>query len=323
MRKADIEAWALRVIDRAVNKQPNEDASVELKSDWPTDYYKTARQIAAHANAARGESILWLMGVDQKKGVTGADSLELANWWPGVRTHFDELYPTMQADLNIPWQGLTVVALLFETDRAPFLIRIPQHGSRDGPAASLEVPWREGTNTRSAKRSDLLRLLVPLQRSPSFEALRGTLISRKLLDASTKPIALDWQANLTLYVSPRAENRVVIPFHKCGGTLDIAGALPAKSFDLMQLHPPLSMSSGGFRLLSETINSTPHELIINGPGMLELFCKVQTPLTEGVDKEAMISVSLWPVDAERPVSISVTLQHRPDGKADYGPWVFP
>ena len=67
MRNHEIEAWALGIIDRVIQKQPIEDDRVELKAEWP-DALKAARRIAGHANAARGEPILWLIGVDEKAG---------------------------------------------------------------------------------------------------------------------------------------------------------------------------------------------------------------------------------------------------------------
>ena len=63
MNSRQIESWALRVIDCVKRGQPNEDFLVELKRDW-IDEAKAARRIAGHANAARGENILWLIGFD-------------------------------------------------------------------------------------------------------------------------------------------------------------------------------------------------------------------------------------------------------------------
>lgn len=69
MRMNDIENWALKIIDRVQSSQPVEDSRVELKAQWPVELNKAARQIAGHANAAHGESILWLIGIDEKEGV--------------------------------------------------------------------------------------------------------------------------------------------------------------------------------------------------------------------------------------------------------------
>lgn len=63
MRQSDIEYWALSIIDRVKSKQPIEDSRVELKASWP-DPKKAARRLAGHANAARGEPILWLVGIN-------------------------------------------------------------------------------------------------------------------------------------------------------------------------------------------------------------------------------------------------------------------
>src|SRR3712207_5876612 len=111
MRKHQIENWALSVIERVESGEPNEDFRVELKSQW-LDPQKAARQIAGHANGARGENILWLIGVDQKKGVIGADHMELADWYAKVKAQFDDLAPQL-IDLNVPVKGKTVVALFF------------------------------------------------------------------------------------------------------------------------------------------------------------------------------------------------------------------
>jgi hypothetical protein len=49
---------------------------------------------------------------------------------------------------------------LFEVTRRPYVVRNPQAGA----AVSLEVPWREGNATRSARRSELLTVF----HQPSF-----------------------------------------------------------------------------------------------------------------------------------------------------------
>lgn len=104
MNSLQIESWALRVIDCVNASQSNEDFRVELKRELP-EPNKIARRIAGHANAARGEPILWLIGVDQKDGVVGADDKDLANWYPAVKSQFDEIAPAL-TDLNVPVQQL-------------------------------------------------------------------------------------------------------------------------------------------------------------------------------------------------------------------------
>src|SRR5438128_776611 len=127
MLKHQLESWTLNVLERVAVRDPVEDSRVELKREWPTPV-EAARRIAGHANAARGEPILWLIGVDEKAGlVAGADPSNLANWFSAVTSQFDEIAPGLQ-ELAIPYRGVTVVALLFETDRPPFLTKNPTGG---------------------------------------------------------------------------------------------------------------------------------------------------------------------------------------------------
>jgi hypothetical protein len=49
------------------------------------------------------------------------------------------------------------VALLFDTSKVPYVVKVPN-------SDRLEVPWREGTRTRSATRFELLRIFSLLQK---------------------------------------------------------------------------------------------------------------------------------------------------------------
>jgi hypothetical protein len=157
MTTNEIEAWALRVIEGVERHQPNEDTRVELKAEW-IDPEKAARRIAGHANEMRGEPILWLIGVDERRGVIGAEPNDLSTWWPQVKAKFDGPVPRPR-DMVVYLKEKALVALQFETDQLPYVVKNPQGG-----LVQLEVPWREGTAVRSANHSDLIRLLSPLQR---------------------------------------------------------------------------------------------------------------------------------------------------------------
>jgi hypothetical protein len=157
MTTYEIEAWALRAIEHVEKHEPSEDDRVELKAAW-IDHEKAGRRIAGHANQVRGEPILWLIGVDENKGLMGADENDLATWRPQVKSHFDGPVPRLQSVL-VHRSGKTAVALYFETEQRPYVVKNPTGGP-----AQLEVPWREGTAVRSANHSDLILLLSPLQR---------------------------------------------------------------------------------------------------------------------------------------------------------------
>jgi len=192
MRTSEIERWALNVIRQVERQQPVEDSRVELKSAWPTDHSKAARRIAGHANAARGEHILWLIGVDETVGVVGADYVEFSNWIRQVESNFDQLSPRAHS-LDVPTNsGQTVVALVFETSRAPFVVKNPAYGSRPNDPISLEVPWRDGTSTRSATRADLLLVLSDVS------SLGGLLNELEWnLDISRRTGSSQWQYRLS------------------------------------------------------------------------------------------------------------------------------
>jgi hypothetical protein len=67
---------------------------------------------------------LWLIGVDQKGAIPGAKHLELANWYQQVESYFDDLAPSI-TDVNVPVDGKTIVALLFNTESRPFVVKTP------------------------------------------------------------------------------------------------------------------------------------------------------------------------------------------------------
>jgi hypothetical protein len=296
MRSPQIESWALSIIDRVESGQPLEDYRVELKSAWiPPE--KAARRIAGHANAARGAQILWLIGIDEKNGVTGAEHQELANWYAGVKAQFDGLAPSL-IDLNIPVRDKTVVALLFETDRAPFVVKNPYHGKERGEVAELEVPWRENTSIRSATRADLLKLLSPLQALPILEVLKGTLRTKEvIIDGRRK---LSWKLGVELYVETSGEDRITIPFHRCEAEFQVPKSLGWTCFSGVHLQPPPSQSL--------TIEATPDEVFIKGPGKLILKAWLTNESVQANPKSnAHIRISLLPIKAEHAISLELVL----------------
>jgi hypothetical protein len=333
MKPSQIEAWALRVIERVEAKQPNEDSCVELKRKWPTEPDNAARRIAGHANAAQGEPILWLIGVDQDAGVVGAAHADLATWWPRVRAEFEGLPPTVR-DLNVPWKGLTVVGLLFETDRAPFVVKNPTFGKPGGGPVALEVPWREGTAIRSARRDELLRLLAPLQLLPEVEVMNGWLSLSRIDDAAAADKLMTvnprcrWELWLDLYVAPRGEQRVTIPFHRCSGAIDFPQ--PQSSgldFDEVRLRSHYSFKGQDrtYHKLSVTIESTHAEVHFDGPGCALLTALAWTPTQPSSPiPELGAAISLQPIGADRPVPINALLrQTTPQGGASViAAWQF-
>ncbi|WP_353929015.1 hypothetical protein WJM97_11820 [Okeanomitos corallinicola TIOX110] len=314
MNSRQIESWALRVIDCVKSGQPNEDFLVELKAVWIPEA-KAARRIAGHANAARGENILWLIGVDEKKGidcVIGANANDVASWYPQVESFFNELAPRMISSLNIPVDDKIVVALLFETERAPFVVKNPVYGSPGGGSVELEVPWREKTAIRSAHRSDLIRLLAPLELLPEIEILEIELTATIAGEDSVGNYHSDeLRLNSELYIVPKSRERVIIPYHLCRVEFEISG-IPTFESNPISLNPALDDHRlGAGKPGSLTIESTRYEIIIDGPGRISLAAATKRPsLPEDAKNcDVRISIYLLPTGANRPVVLTKTLPY--------------
>ena len=282
MTRTEIEAWALRMIDSVKGGVPNEDSHVELKREW-IEPKKAARRLAAHANAAGGEPILWLIGVDQENGVVGASHVELSNWWSRVQAEFNELTPELK-DLVVTANGQTMVALLFSTDRAPFVV--------NATGGLLEVPWREGTRTNSAKRSDLVRLLAPTIRLPTFEILIGSFDVRKEEMGAAEHLLA--RVNMQIYVVPADDRRVVFPLHHTKLVLELRRERRPMAFTQVDFRLPVpdAVAQRSFGNPSLTVHVSTSELIVDGPGSF-LMCSegVLTDL-EDYQEEGFITAHL-------------------------------
>lgn len=287
----DIEAWTLGVIERVERRQPIEDSRVELKAGFPSDelgWRKWARRIAGLANAARGEPVLWLVGVNEKRAtVPGAGACDPATWWPRVRRHFDGVAPRL-IDVAVPHREVTVMALCFETDRAPFVVKNP-----DGGPVTCEVPWRDGTCVRTARREDLLRLLVPQARLPSVEVLQATLES----------LAPNGRLGflLTLYLIPVGGESVTLPLHRA--TVDCTQG--ARCFPLEEIafdpgHHPVARRS-------PAVEVSPAEVVAAGPGRVLLRARTTTLFTPAPEP-LILTVKLGVAGADTAVVVEVAFE---------------
>lgn len=184
---------------------------------WPKPSKGTARLLAACANAARGRDVLWLIGIDAK-GARGAEQAPAEAWIAQVSEHFEGIAPRIET-LLVPIREKprrAVVALRIETGRAPFVIR------RAG--GSLETPWFDA-GVRSARRLELVQMLSPLQELPAFEILEADLsVYRNPHVSAAARATFRWTLDAAVYVMPQGDTRVVIPLHRCRGTVAIAGS---------------------------------------------------------------------------------------------------
>lgn len=169
--------------------------------------------------------------------------------------------------MNVPHLDKTITALQFDTDRAPYVVKSPLFGTPGGGAIACEVPWRGSTSVRSAKREELLLLLAPLQHVPEIELLDGsiTLELGKSVEGGYR-----WRAQVQLYVIPHGEERLVIPLHRCNATIAIPNRLVEAPLHSLRLSPPYQLSRHEMTTQSQntskTIEGTPTEILIYGPG---------------------------------------------------------
>jgi len=321
MKKHELETRVLGVIDRVIKNQSTEDDLIELKSEWPKDHKKAARQIAAHANAARGQPILWIIGLDEKRGVIGANYNETSDWFNQIKSCFDDFLSPDLRNLAIPYRGKTLIALYFETDRAPYVVK-----NLKGGQITFEVPWREGNSTRSAKRAELLRLLSPLQKNPQFEILSGTLI---LTTKGIKDKEIILRLESELYITTNSHETIIIPFHTCKARWSSHNQKAGKDFLNIRLDPPTrlernaSLSSMRFRNLSLTVESTNSEVLIDTAGLLKLTGDSIVEKSE-VDKARRINVKAVVnlPNTELPVTIDFNMRKhkRDEHKAGFAQW---
>jgi hypothetical protein len=326
MRDIEIESWVLRVADEVSRGARVEDSRVELKSRWPDEPNAAARRIAAHANAARGASVLWIIGIDEVKGVCGADPNELAKWFGRVRSEFDDVYPELH-DLNVRVGEETVVALLFSTTRAPFLVRNPVFGAPGGGPVQLEIPWREGRSTRTATRQDLIRLLTPLIQLPELEILTCTLSVREP-NKQSGIVKRTWQITGDLYVIPLDSKPIVFPFHRSslkatlpdGSTIDFSpvfrlSAPTALGVDRARGGGPISYRD------SMTVDASNSEALVSGPGRLRLHGSVEHPSDPAVGAAVTVELRLNVVGGAMPLVAIQRLQ--PSGSGNRAEWSLP
>lgn len=214
-----IELRAMKVLEQLKRGEFREDSRVELKREL-ADEYKTARRIAGHCNASRGDMVLWIIGADEEQGVVGWNAPDFAEYLPKVWSYFSDGYPSC-TEISFLFDGLPCVALAFSTSRAPYLVRNPSCGSEKGVVIEREIPWRDGTRIRTAKRDEVMRLLLDHTLTPQIEFFGGYVSRAEFVDASRPPAMGEALLNLQIefYAMPRDELSVVIPLHRISAKL--------------------------------------------------------------------------------------------------------
>ncbi|MBV9658926.1 MAG: hypothetical protein JO295_12520 [Verrucomicrobia bacterium] len=328
----DIEYRALRLLERLGHKQQDcsaapEDVFSACFHRWPGPARVAARQLAAHANAARGRDLLWLIGI----GSGGAKKSDCDAWLAGLRSWFDGLMPrVVPVEMTLPTTPSTsskrklrdrsdrpLIALHIETDRAPFVIRA---GSGNA-AVRLETPWLDLTATssplpppRSATRTDLIKLLTPLLDLPRFELLEAQLAfyANPHVTAYART-TFRWSLDAALYAMPMGENaRVVLPLHRCRGGVEIGA----------DFHNDATEFNVTPDKASPAVRVTESAVLIDGLGRLFLYlCGATQQPQIPWQEPATLALDLTPTGAERAATVLARLRpEKPTESNQAGLW---
>lgn len=219
------------VLEQLKRREFREDSRVELKREL-TDDYKVARRIAGHCNASRGDMVLWIVGVDEVNGVVGWNAPDFSEYLPKVWSYFSDGHPAC-TEVAFQFDGFSCVALAFSTSRAPYLVKNPSYGCQRGEVIEREIPWREGTSIRTAKRDEIMRLLLDHTLTPEIEFFRGHVALSEIVDAGRPPATGEVLLKLQIefYAMPRDEISVVFPLHRISASLtDYCNEYTSKDF---------------------------------------------------------------------------------------------
>ncbi|MGY4856324.1 hypothetical protein [Cryobacterium sp. AP23] len=297
MNKAELEMRARIAVGAARAGHSPEDDFLEMKREWP-DPIKASRQLAGLANKANGERFLYLVGVDESDGsIHASDTNDPANWWAQVQRRFNETAPFLIRHLLVefvPDEFFTV--LLFESNSAPYVIMSPKGGSPE-----LEIPIRDGTRTRSAKRSEVLAMSAQHQGSVNISVLSASMIaswhahhtyatSSEELEEAPEHNRLTGTA--TLFLDHDGINAILLPLHLMAGTLSANGKSysisPVPVFDASDPTANSDAPQFGTRANRDGI-------VLTGPGSCSITFSVQTE--ENVEHE-WSHVSTWSLHAQ-------------------------
>jgi hypothetical protein len=294
--RALIEATVVTAVEAVLSGGSVEDDRIECKSElMPSD---RVRQLAGAANAAFGEDIIWIIGIDETAKALrplNRQNIDLADWWAQVESKFDGAVAPDLTPLWVPVTAGMVLALHFGTDRAPYVVKVPPGGRSE-----LEVPWRAGTGTRSARRHELLKILLPAVSIPAATVLACD----GLLTGGTEE-TVEFKGQVNLYIEHTHSSTAVLPTHQMECSLELWGV--DRQITARPLINVTIIDSGGVETLRDGIY-----LARSGVVRLELFGPVgQQESTTGERLRDLDTVTLklelGVVGGRRPIKRAITL----------------
>jgi hypothetical protein len=304
MRPLALEARVLAAVEARRSGSSPEDDFTECKRQWPEP--TAARQLAALANRAAGEPIVYIIGLDDKSGaVVDPGPTDPADWWTTMQKQFDEVTPDWLIHLSVPVaDGEYVQAIAFDTSRVPYVLKTP---------TGRDVPMREGTRTRSASRRELLRLLLPSIHTPSGIILSARVTanwrSGPQVEAESKGIPREEMAyfggNASLFLEHMGPTFVMLPWHGMRGSVRCRD----RRFGI-RLDPPPNRDYGS--VSAHGIEERRDGILATGPGAFQVFIQGEIPLERRgifVDADHIdLALEFDVVGSSKPVRVDQRLQ---------------
>jgi hypothetical protein len=226
LRPQQLDMRVIELVDLVLAGGRIEDDLVECKGEWPDPQKRSvARHLGGHANKAREEPIWWIIGLEEKShGLTSPSPIELADWWASVASCFDPPASELEHHRVVSvGEQQAVTALRFLTDGSPYVIK----GGGQNGGLEREVPIRDGTRTRSARRDELLRLLVPAVGPPSAQLLSVSLNAQYYQGTQGGPDRTYLNLTATVFFQQPAVSTgvVMLPAHLMHARLDFDGSI--------------------------------------------------------------------------------------------------
>lgn len=308
----------LGTIDRLRGGHKVENDFIECKRDWPGE--NKARQLAGSLNRASGDPVVYIIGIDESGQVHDVSGTEVLDWWSQIVPAFDQTPPEMSRHMDVAiGPGESVVAIAISSDRAPYVVRT------GNPKPSLEIPMREGTGTRTARRDELLRMMLPTVRVPPTVVLSAD-VSAQYIGYNGNPPTLRVNGAIRLFFEHAGTQMATLPVYGMRGRI----AFGDEVFEL-SVRPPYN-SEKSPPIPQFGVASTNEWLVVTGPGAENLgVTALDTPessrLTIPQMETCEIELELDVLDANRPVTVRLQLirQEKPswDKEPTYvGKWVF-
>jgi hypothetical protein len=184
------------------------------------------------------------------------------------------------------------------------------------------VPWREGSAVRTARRSDLLKILVPFSARPALEPqfCHVRLFARAMANGNPQPPQLHVHARM--YIVP-ATVPTSISFHHsfCRVRNPTTGSLLAEL--PVVLKPSDNRMSRVNAKKSLSLEQSTHELVVNGPGMAEMDAHIELEshqvenlaVLEKLDVEFSLGVA-----GGASATLGVNVVHMPGWAGAYKNW---